>query len=364
MKIGLDAKRAFLNQTGLGNYSRNIIYSLLEHEPQHEYFLFTPKTVDNDFLLDMQSRKNVTIVQPKSGLFHSYWRSYTVTRLINQLKLDVYHGLSNELPYNIKKCSAKKVVTIHDLIPFKEDVFRSPIEDFFYKTKMHAACKNADTIIAISKATKADIQYYFDTNETKIKVVYQPVIFKESGDEVDVKTKYQLPERFLLQVGTVEYRKNIQIIIRALIQLKDPDLHLVLVGKRKRFWKSLSSYGSNHGLGKQIHFIDPVSNDELIGFYKACTAVMYPSLYEGFGLPIIESIHYGKPVLTTQGSCFEEAGGPGAYYCNTSEVDEVASTIHLILKSDHSQRLAAGKQHIAQFNTKAAAQALLGIYSK
>ncbi len=364
MRIGLDAKRAFLNQTGLGNYSRNIILSLIEHYPQNEYFLFTPKVVESNFYQQIKVLNNVKVITPSMRAFSFYWRSCKISSLINKLQLDVYHGLSNELPYNIKKAKSKKLVTIHDLIPFKEDVFRNPIEDYFYKSKMYSSCKNADTVVAISKATKEDVVHYLRIDHKKIVVAYQPVTFSASTQNVDVVKKYNLPSNFILQVGTVEYRKNIQIVLKAMIKLKRKDLHFVIVGKKKRFWKSLAVYGAHYGLEKYLHFIDPVKNDELASFYHHCSAVMYPSLYEGFGIPIVEAIHYNKPVLTTQGSCFEEAGGPGAFYCDTSNVDAVAETIESMLSRSHTAMLEAGKQHIAGFNSKLAADALMAAYSK
>lgn len=364
MKIGLDAKRAFLNFTGLGNYSRNVIKSLITHYPQHEYYLFTPRVQENEFYNEVKDLPNIQVIQPSSKLFTSRWRSYGITKLINKFELDVYHGLSNELPFNIANTKAKKIATIHDLIPFKEDAFRNVIDDYFSKRKMRKACKDADIVTPVSKATADDIVNTFGTDSKKIQVVYQPVGFKAPDTFPDVRTKYQLPQQFILQVGTVEYRKNIQIIIRAMIQLRNPDLHFVIVGRKTRFYKSLASYGSNNGLGHHLHFIDPVSNDDLAGLYNASIAVVYPSLYEGFGLPIIEAISYNKPVLTTRGGCFEEAGGPGAYYCNTESVDEVATTIKKMLETDNSQMIAAGKQHIAKFTSKATADALMECYLK
>lgn len=364
MKIGLDAKRAFLNNTGLGNYSRSIILSLLEHYPQHQYYLFTTEIQKNEFYHQVSSHPNVNIIKPSFRFFGFWWRNFGIPQIVNKLELDVYHGLSNELPYNIKKSKAVKIVTIHDLIPFKEDAFRNPFEDFLYKTKMSRACKSANTVVAISKATREDIIHYFGVEKNKIKVIYQPLVFHPGTGKTDIVEKYRLPDHFILQVGTVEYRKNIQIIIRAMIKLKDPNLHFVIVGEKKRFWKSLSVYGAHNGLEKHLHFIGPVDHDELVSFYDRCLAVMYPSMYEGFGLPIVEAIHYGKPVLTTQGSCFEEAGGPGAFYCDTSNVDAVAESIGQILKIPHAATLEAGKQHISQFNTKNAADAFMEVYSK
>lgn len=362
MKIGLDAKRAFLNNTGLGNYSRHVIKSLLVHYPQHEYYLFTPKIHENEFYNEVKDLRNVKVIQPNSKLFANCWRSYGITKIINKLQLDVYHGLSNELPFNISRSKVKKIVTIHDLIPYKEDAFRNVIDDYFSKRKMRKGCKDADMVTPISKATADDIVSTFGTAPKKIQVVYQPAGSKVPDTLPDVKTKYRLPPQFILQVGTIEYRKNIQIIIRAMIQLRNPELHFVIVGRKTRFYKSLASYGSNNGLGHHLHFIDPVSNDELAGLYSACTGVVYPALYEGFGLPIVEAISYGKPVLTTKGGCFEEAGGPGAYYCNTESVEDVAATLTKMLEKDNSQMISAGKQYITKFTSKAAADALMECY--
>jgi len=191
MKIGLDAKRAFLNYTGLGNYSRNVILSLLENYPDNEYYLFTPDPGFHPFLDEIRKHKNVFVIMPKSKSFSSRWRSYGITHLVNKLNLDVYHGLSNELPFNIKKTKVKKIVTIHDLIPFKDDTFRNVFDDFFARRKMRAACKNADIITAISEETKKDIIGLFGTSETKIKVVYQPVGFKVNESTDDVRKEIQ-----------------------------------------------------------------------------------------------------------------------------------------------------------------------------
>ncbi len=366
MRIGFDAKRAFMNYTGLGNYSRNIIRSLLLHYPQHEYFLFTPSIEHKDFYNEVKDLPNITIVQPKNRLFSSCWRRYGITPLIKKLNLDVYHGLSNELPANIQASKARKMVTIHDLIPFKEDVFRNVFEDYFYRSKLRSAAQHADLITPISKATSLDIQKMFGTDPQKLRVVEPPILLKPIHQYEDVlanvKIKYKLPEKFLLQVGTVEYRKNIQVIIRALKQLKDPSIHLVIVGRKTRFARSLIDFSINSGLKDQVHFMDPVNDDELACLYLLSKAVVYPSLYEGFGLPIVEAISYGKPVLTTHGSCFEEAGGPGAYYCNTNQVEEVAQTISRMLQGDHAQMLEAGKQYISRFNFKATADTLMVCY--
>jgi glycosyltransferase involved in cell wall biosynthesis len=154
------------------------------------------------------------------------------------------------------------------------------------------------------------------------------------------------------------------VVLRALIHLNDPSIHYVIVGRKTGFYKSLLAYGTNFGLKPQLHFIDPVSDDELAAIYNLCAGVMYPSLYEGFGLPIAEAIHFKKPVLTNLGGCFEEAGGPGAYYCDTNNPLEVASTITTLLSNDNSAMIQDGQEYIYQFTSKAAADQLMEIYLK
>jgi len=362
MRIGLDAKRAFLNNTGLGNYSRAVIRALLEHYPGNHYFLFTPKIREDAFLEEMNAHENVTIVQPRSKFLHAYWRSFSIKRDILDHKLDVYHGLSNELPFTITSSKVRAVVTMHDLIPFKDESFQKIFDIITTKRKMWKACKNADSIVAISEQTKRDILHFFNTKENKIHVVYQPVGLHSTKANLDVVKKFSLPPHYILQVGTVEYRKNIQVILQAMIKINDPGLHYVVVGRKKSFQKSLASYGGNHGLGGHVHYMDAVSDEDLAGMYECAAAVMYPSMYEGFGLPIIEAIRFGKPVLTTKGGCFEEAGGPGAYYCDTESIDEVADTIQKILNTDSSAMIEAGQKYILRFNSKSAADGLMAVY--
>lgn len=368
MRIGFDAKRAFNNTTGLGNYSRNIILSLVKHYPQHQYFLFTPGISLPDFQNEISVFSHVNIIQPIPGKPKNHWRRFGISKEIEKLKLDIYHGLSHELPANIAGISAKKVVTVHDLIPYKEDVFRNIFDDYFYKVKLKHALKHADAVVSISKATADDIHLHFGEWASKVTVVPPAVSFHTHDhyqDELEnVKHRFNLPGNFLLQVGRIEYRKNVQIIIKALKQLNDPSIHYVVVGSKTRFTRSLQDFAINSGLRNQVRFIEPVTDDELACMYLLSKAVVYPSLYEGFGLPIVEAISFGKPVLTTKGGCFEEAGGTAPVYCNTTDVNEVVSGIRHLLHDNHVMKIQEGQHYINRFSGKAVADALMNIYEK
>lgn len=368
MRIGFDAKRAFNNTTGLGNYSRNIILALLQHYPNHTYFLYTPEIKLAEFYNQVKVFPNVTIVQPGKATWKAWWRRFGITRLLVQHKIDVYHGLSHELPKGISQQSLKKVVTIHDLIPYKEDVFRNIFDDYFFKKKLSHSVAAANEIVAISQATASDIIQQFNVSTQKVYVV-NPVISFHTHDHYQeelstVKLKFNLPDQFVLQVGRIEYRKNIQIVIKALKLLNDASIHYVVVGGKTRFHRSLQDFAINSGLRNQVIFLDPVSDDELACLYLLSKAVVYPSLYEGFGLPIVEGLSFGKPVLTTKGGCFEEAGGPGPIYCDTSNANEVAKGLTTVLNENLTIQIQEGQQYISRFNAKDIADSLIAIYEK
>lgn len=173
MNIAFDAKRAFSNSTGLGHYSRTLIRSLSEFFPEHEYFLCAPK-LSNRF--DVANLKHTYAVTPQhfpSSVFTAVWRSSWVKKDLQQLKIDLYHGLSNEIPMGIEKTGIKSVVTIHDLIFERFPGQYNKIDVQIYRKKFRYACKHADRIIAISEQTKNDIIQFYKIPENKITVCYQ-----------------------------------------------------------------------------------------------------------------------------------------------------------------------------------------------
>ena len=168
MRIGFDAKRAFYNQTGLGNYSRDAIRILSQYHPDNDYFLYTPKLLQNNRLSFIQDRDNCHTRIPFSfigNLFKKYWRSKNIVKDLIQDEIDIYHGLSHELPLGIEKTKIKSVVSIHDLIFIRYPHLFSTIDCKIYHKKFLSACKRADKIIAISKQTKIDIIEFFNISE-------------------------------------------------------------------------------------------------------------------------------------------------------------------------------------------------------
>ena len=368
MNIALDAKRAFHNTRGLGNYSRDLIRILQEHEIGHLY-LFNPQKRK---FLGVKIDENTTEITPQSFFWRklkSLWRSLKITDIAKKLPIDIYHGLSGEIPRNIYK-HVPTVVTIHDLI-----FMRYPQLYSFFDRKMHYrkflyAAHNAQHIIAISEQTKQDIIRYLGVPENKISVVYQGChkAFKQTYTEAEkaaVRTKYQLPERFVLNVGAIEPRKNALEIVKAIAPLQD--LSLVLVGKQTAYYQQIRNYAQQHHMEHRVQALTGVTMEELAIIYQLSEVFCYPSVFEGFGIPIIEALFSGVPVITTQGSCFPEAGGSNSIYISlTNAAQEIRQAITHINSHPQlrQQMINSGYQHAQNFTDEAVYKQLITIYQQ
>lgn len=373
MRIGFDAKRAFCNSTGLGNYSRNIIRAMIRYYPQHEYVLFTPRITQHHFEKEMKGYAQVKIVQPGglAAAWPSWWRTSGICKDIKAERLDVYHGLSNELPRGISSAGVRSVVTLHDLIPFKDASFHVPLDRWIYQWKMRRSVREADTVVCISRQTAADAEHFLHPAAGKLHVVYQPVnpefLQEITAEQIKaVRYKHQLPPRYMLHVGRIELRKNLYTVLLAMTEMgQRSDIHLVSVGRKTGFYSSIHSYVHNFGLTKRVHFLEEVSPEDLPAIMKGAVMVVYPSLMEGFGLPVAEALALEVPVVTTRGGCFEEAGDDVAFY---SEPENTAGLAERILEVDQhrgslQERLTNGRIHIQKFAAETIAADLHTLYT-
>lgn len=368
LRIGFDAKRAFLNNTGLGNYSRSVITSLASSFPENEYFLYTTKQIHNSRTAALLSYPGVIVRTPNIPILKSLWRSrFVVNRLIKD-KIDLYHGLSHEIPVAIQNTSIKTVVTIHDLIFLRYPQYYKSADRKIYEMKFRNACKNANKIIAISEQTKRDIIHYFGTDSAKIEVVYQscdPSFAQKYTDEYlnTTRSKYHLPEKFLLNVGTIEDRKNLMLIVKALSEIPE-NVKLVVIGKETSYAGKVKKYLEEHQLENRVLFLKDIPFSDLPTIYQLAKIFIYPSEFEGFGIPILEALNAGVPVIAATGSCLEEAGGSSSLYVSPTDHKALAIAVNNILQDSNlsNNMIAAGKLHAAQFKENAHAENLMRIY--
>jgi glycosyltransferase involved in cell wall biosynthesis len=224
-------------------------------------------------------------------------------------------------------------------------------------------------IIAVSECTKRDIVEFFHIPESKITVIYQGCHpnFRIKVDESKrsaIAKKYGLPSRFVLSVGSVEARKNLLLAVKALKNVSD-DIHLVAVGKSTSYQKEIERYAENAGLTSRVHILDNVSFADLPAVYQSATVFVYPSFFEGFGIPIIEALSSEIPVIAATGSCLEEAGGSDSIYVNPNDDVELSRRIMEVVNSrELAKRMTdAGKKYVKRFSDNIIAAEIMKIYN-
>jgi len=374
LTVGYDAKRAVQNYTGLGNYSRLVIGTMAALYPDGRYTLMAPKMQDNPRLDPILMRENISVFTPQGAVtkrLRSWWRSVEMVHDWPRLGLDLYHGLSNEIPLTANIAPVPTVVTIHDLIWRRMPQDYSAIDRKLYEFKYGRSARIATRVIAISERTKADMVSDWGISPDKIDVVYQgcdPIFTKPVTyeDKQRVRSCYNLPQKFIISVGTVQSRKNQLLAIRGLARLPQ-DVHLVIVGHPVSDYKSkLDREIERLGIGNRMMWLEGVPFDHLPVLYALAEVSAYTSRYEGFGIPVIESINSGTPVVACSGSCLEEAGGPGAIYVAPDDVDGFVEAVSGILEKRylHDRLVGDGRRYVKRFNPQDFASSIMGTYNK
>ena len=363
MRIGFDAKRLYNNFTGLGNHSRTTIDILTAEFPENEYYLYTPKIRLNDVTRPYMERKGCHVVQPRGVIRGGAWRTYG---LVNDLKRDgieLFHGLSNEMPVGMFHSGIAAVVTIHDV------AFRT-FPDMYhwhdrkiYNAKWKYACNHADRIIAISECTKKDVLEFYNVPEHKVDVVYQPVkqIYYTPIEKSDVAP-------YMLYVGSINSRKNLLGVVKAMeLMPKDLQIPLKVVGGGGTYMQTVKEYIATHGMEHLFEWTETIDNSELQRLYTNAKLLAYPSFYEGFGLPVVEAQLCGCPVVTSNVSSLPEAGGPYALQADPNSPEDICNQMVRLLTDEEFRQaqIEGGRQYAMQtFHPTVLAKQLMNIYNK
>ena len=370
MIIGFDAKRIVRNGTGLGSYGRNLANDLSAIVPDgFQLRLYAPDTGKDHLRQQVRDNSKLRFVYPRHCLSKSLWRSYGIVSDLKRDGVDIYHGLSGELPVGIRRSGIKSVVTIHDLIFLRHPEYYNCIDTRIYAWKFRKTIAEANRIIAISQCTKRDIMHYGNVSADKIDVIYQScgTHFKIRESEAklqDVHARYLLPDRYVINVGTVERRKNILLAVKALKHIDG--ISLVIVGRQTAYAEDVKAYIAAEGLAGRVRWLTGVPNADLPALYQMAEACVYPSRYEGFGVPIIEAIQSGLPVVACTGSCLEEAGGPDNLYVSPDDPQALADALGKSICGSHGreERIARSMDYIRRFEGNNVGSQVLDVYRK
>lgn len=363
MRIGFDAKRLFNNFTGLGNHSRTTIDILTEEFPEHEYWLYTPKVKLNEVTQPYMEKKGCRVMKPEGVMRGSAWRSYGLVNDMKRDGIEVFHGLSNEMPVGLFHSGIASAVTIHD-VAFKTfpDMYHWH-DRKIYNMKWQYACNHADRIICISECTKRDVLEFYNVPEHKVDVVYQPVnpIYYRPMEKDE-----QPP--YMLYVGAINSRKNLLGIVKAMeLMPKDLRMPLMVVGDGGSYKQEVKRYIAEHGMEHLFIWPHMVYSTELQRLYTNAQLFIYPSFYEGFGLPVVEALLSGCPVVTSNVSSLPEAGGPWAQKADPNSPEDICDKMVKLLTDSalRQQSIEGGRAYAMEmFNPQLLARQLMGIYEK
>jgi glycosyltransferase involved in cell wall biosynthesis len=269
-----------------------------------------------------------------------------MVKAVAELRPDIFHGLSNELPAGLSRRNIKTVVTVHDLI-FERLPETYPFDQrYVHRWKIRQACRDADAVIAISRQTREDLIQFYKLAPGKIHTCYQSCnpLFEEPVSEEkvrQVKVTYGLPDAFFLFVSSITKRKNLITLCRALVLLKkETNLPLLVIGDGKKEKEEAKAYMQRQGMSDRLIILNERPAAREISFqraadfpaiYRQATALIYPSFFEGFGLPPLEALWSGVPVICSNTSSLPEVGGDAALYFNPADEEELAAQLQKLL---------------------------------
>lgn len=314
MKIAYDAKRYFHNNTGLGNYSRTLIRDINRFHHDIETTLYDSKTLERTFRLGRKAKEEGCVL---------------------------FHGLSNELPRDILKAGMPSIVTMHDVAWRTFPDMYKPWDRLIYDWKYGWSAKHATHVVCISESTKRDVMRFYNILEERISVIYQPV--QELFYEQTTSPTPASIERYIITVGSINSRKNLLNMVKAYERLPKANRpKFLVVGNGREYRRKVEQYIAEHGLQNDITIRSDIHDaSTLKSLYAGAVCMIYPSFYEGFGLPVVEAALQRCPVITSNVSSLPEAAGPEAIQCNPNSVDELTNAL-LLLTQNEQERTARG----------------------
>ena len=367
--IGYDAKRAFRNRTGLGNYSRMIIGEMLRSHPDVWVVLFSP-SIEGDYYHYFDGLVKVEVRRP-SGLWRYIpwlWRTVGFSRQLAHSHIVLYHGLSNELPLKVP-VGMKQVVTIHDLAALQFPRQFNAFDRAVHRFKQRYACQKADVVVAVSEQTRRDVVELLHVPEERTRVVYQscdPIFWHPATEEAvaRVRERYALPSRYVICVGTIEERKNQIAVVQAMRQLPE-DIGLVIVGReRGRYAAKVRREIARCGLTERVRLLTAARFEDFPALYAGAMASVYMSRFEGFGIPVLESFCCDVPVVTSSCSSMPEVGGEAALYADPDDVEGIAAHLRRLASDEEFRHsvVERGRQQRQRFTPSAIAGEMYNLY--
>lgn len=360
-RFGYDKKTGLPNRVGSGEFCFQLLKSLFDLDKKNNYFIYLPippssdlpKENSNWHYVVFSSKKLWTLISLSKKLFN------------NKNNLDVFFSPTHYSPFTFL---CPSVVAILDVSYLHFPGMFSRRDLYQLKLWGRYSISKAKKIITISESSKSDIIKKYKVSSSEVAVVY-PGIKKEStsmNHELgmdELRKKFGISNKYILFVGTLQPRKNVERLIEAFAKLKREDLDLVIIGKKGWMFDDILDAPKKFHIEPRVRFLHEVTDEELPPFYKNAVMFVLPSLYEGFGLPVLEAMKYGCPVITSDISSLPEAGGDAALYVDPNNVDDIASKMRKLLEDENLRKdlIAKGKKQIEKFSWEKSAKETLAV---
>jgi glycosyltransferase involved in cell wall biosynthesis len=361
-------------RAGVGHYTYSLVQHLVPLTKKDELVLFFDHRMPNNTMMQaLAAQAHVRIVRFPLSEYKRYlpfgYSHVVVADALRKQQLDVFHSPAYIIPYQYRQPS---VITIHDLAIYRHPEWFPPKQKFSTAILVPSSVKRASKIIAVSQATAKMVQESFGVDRRDIAVIYEGMSkTKKIAKKTRQKTlnTFGIRDRFFFYIGTIEPRKNLEGLVKAFDAFitahpRHRDMQLVLAGnkgwKHERIFRAIA----RAHWSMNIRYLGYITAEERTALMQSCTAFVFPSLWEGFGLPVLEAAAMGVPVLTSNISSLPEVGGDGALYVNPRSITEIQNGLG-VLARDSRKRLSLGKKgkaHAKQFSWEKCAKETYTVY--
>ncbi len=365
MIIGVDARPvSYPPLTGIGVYLNNLLQAIQELDEENHYYLISNKAINFEVVNPQWKKIEGRFPQ---RMISTLWMQCCIPHIASKLKLDLFWGPRHQLPLFMPK-NIKTVLTIHDIVHVLFPHTMNLPTLITERLLMKQSIRRADYVIADSISTASGIQEHYQTEPTSIGVVYPGAPAFAEHIHSPISADEKLPQKFFLFVGTLEPRKNLKAILSAfaLLDADREDVDLVIVGNIG--WKSKDAINllGMHRHRNRIHLAGYVDDARLSFIYQNALCLLYPSLYEGFGFPILEAMNYGVPVITSNVSSMPEVAGDAALLIDPNDEKGLADAMKRILVNDEIRKImiSKGYERVKKFSWKRCAEETLDTFEK
>jgi anaerobic magnesium-protoporphyrin IX monomethyl ester cyclase len=365
VRIGINASKACDVHTGVGRYTFNLRKAILKMNGRYDCHFYGTVNATMTDRLGIQSNKPVATTQ--NNVLRILWEQIMLPIYSRKDSLDLFHYTDHAL--SLFQNTQKVIITVHDIAYIRFPNLMNKSRQIYKKRILKISIENADIIVTDSFSTRRDIIEYYGANEKKIKVVHLGVEsrFRPISNVEEYRLKNKLPSKMILNVGTLEPRKNVVTLIRAFKKLREKgckDHKLVIAGEKGWLYKQIFKEVEQSNLEKEIMFLGVVGDEDLPMLYNCADIFVYPSLYEGFGLPPLEAMACGIPVITSNTSSLPEVIGDAGIMVDPTDVNLLSENMYTLLKDKElwNRMSSMGRERSKLFSWEKAARKILKIY--